>query len=105
MKEALTSGSIIESTHTDDAASRIKEVAIDAGIDVVGIAPVERWDDAAPDGHRPADILPGARSVIVLGARGPTAGAWQNSDHRFIEGNGYDFRNDLIVQIVADYIE
>ena len=105
MKEALTSGSIIESTHTDDAASRIKEVAIDAGIDVVGIASVERWDDAAPDGHRPADILPGARSVIVLGARGPTAGAWQNSDHRFMEVNGYDFRNDLIVQIVADYIE
>ena len=105
MTETLTPASVAESTDNNDAASRIKEVAIKAGIDVVGIAPVQRWDDAAPEGHRPADILPGARSVIVLGARGPTAGSWKSPDHRFMEVNGYDFRNDLIVQILADYIE
>ena len=76
-----------------------------AGADVVGIAPVERWDKDVPEGHRPVDVLPGARSVIVVGARGPTAGAWQSPDHRFMEVNGYDFRNDRVVHIVADFIE
>ncbi len=102
VQESRESGKAINS---DEKTRQVKEVAINAGIDVVGIAPAERWDDAAPEGHRPADILPGARSVVVLGTRGPTAGAWQSPDHRFMEVNGYDFRNDLIVQIVADFIE
>ena len=102
VQESRESGKAINS---DEKTRQVTEVAINAGIDVVGIAPAERWDDAAPEGHRPADILPGARSVVVLGTRGPTAGAWQSPDHRFMEVNGYDFRNDLIVQIVADFIE
>ena len=102
VQESRESGKAINS---GEKTRQVKEVAINAGIDVVGIAPAERWDDAAPEGHRPADLLPGARSVVVLGTRGPTAGAWQSPDHRFMEVNGYDFRNDLIVQIVADFIE
>jgi len=95
-----------ESNNIEDQTRRVKEIAIDAGIDVVGIAPVERWEEeAAPEGHRPADILPGARSVVVLGARGPTAGAWKCPDHRFMEVNGYDFRNDVVAHIVSDFIE
>ena len=35
------------------------------GADLVGIAPVERFEKA-PEGHKPEDILPGARSVIVF---------------------------------------
>lgn len=88
-----------------DATNQIKQAARAAGIDAVGIAPVERWDEAAPEGHCPADILPGARSVVVVGARGPTAGAWKCPDHRFMEVNGYDFRNDVVAHIVADHIE
>ena len=76
-----------------------------AGADVVGIAPVERWDKDVPEGHRPVDVLPGAQSVIVVGARGPTAGAWQSPNHRFMEVNGYDFRNDRVIHMVADHIE
>jgi epoxyqueuosine reductase QueG len=34
----------------------------------VGVAPVERLKDA-PRGHRPQDILPEAKSVIVVGRR------------------------------------
>lgn len=89
-----------------ERSRRVKEVALNAGVDVVGIAPVSRWDDAAaPEGHRPQDILPGARSVVVVGARGPTAGAWKCADHRFMEMNGYDFRNDMVIHVIADYIE
>jgi epoxyqueuosine reductase QueG len=105
MNEVLESRESINASSSEEQTRRVKEVAINAGIDVIGIAPVERWDDAAPKGHRPADILPGARSVVVVGARGPTAGAWKCPDHRFMEVNGYDFRNDLVTHIVADYIE
>jgi epoxyqueuosine reductase len=86
-------------------SDEIKAVALSAGGDVVGIAAVEAWDEFVPEGNRPADILPGARSVIVVGARGPTAGAWKSPDHRLMEVTGYDFANDRAVHVIADYIE
>ena len=83
----------------------IKALALKAGGDVVGIAPVERWDEYVPEGYRPGDILPGARSVVVVGVRGPSAGAWQSPDHRIMEVNGYDFANDRAIHVVSDHIE
>ena len=62
-----------ENTGPGQLAGRVKQFALDTGADVVGIAPVERWDKDVPEGHRPVDVLPGARSVIVVGARGPTS--------------------------------
>ena len=61
----------------ETASTAIKAAALSFGADVVGIANVERWEAYAPAGYRPADLLPGARSVVVVGARGPTAGAWR----------------------------
>ena len=53
---------MFEAKITDEVKSYIiKEV--DA--DLVGIAPVERFEKA-PKGHKPEDILPGAKSVIVF---------------------------------------
>jgi epoxyqueuosine reductase len=46
----------------------VKEFVRGLGASLVGIAPVERFADA-PRGHRPADLLPGARSVVVFGLR------------------------------------
>lgn len=92
-------------TGAEQLAGRLKEFAVKAGADVVGIAPVERWGKDVPEGHRPDDVMPGARSVIVVGARGPTAGAWQSPSHRLMEVNGYDFRNDRVVHMVTDFIE
>ena len=86
-------------------AEDIRRLALESGVDVVGIAPVARWNDFVPVGSRPCDILPGARSVVVVGVRGPSAGAWQSPDHRLIEMNGYDFANDRVIHIVADHIE
>ena len=37
-------------------------------MDCIGITDVERLS-GAPEGHRPTDILPGAKSVIVMGVR------------------------------------
>lgn len=49
---------------------RMIEVARQAGADLVGITPVERLA-GAPAGHKPTDLMPDARSVIVLASRMP----------------------------------
>jgi len=46
----------------------IKEKAKALGVDLVGIASVDRFADA-PEGKRPTDLLPNAKSVIVFGIR------------------------------------
>ncbi len=102
------SSTIAAATDTRQTASRterIKQFALEAGGDVVGIADPQSWDEHVPEGHRPYDILPGAKSVIVVGVRGPTAGAWRSPNHRVMEVNGYDFRNDAAIHRVADMIE
>ena len=45
----------------------VKEYGINAGASVVGIAASKDFG-LAPDGFRPADVLPGCVSVVVLGA-------------------------------------
>ena len=45
MNEVVESKKLSGSINAEEQARRIKEVAINAGIDVIGIAPVERWDD------------------------------------------------------------
>lgn len=47
---------------------RIKQLAYDQQMDFVRITPAERLAHAPP-GHRPTDLLRGAKSVIVLGMR------------------------------------
>ena len=47
-------------------AEEVKEFFRKRDIDFVGIAPVERFIHA-PEGRRPTDLLPGAKSVIVIG--------------------------------------
>jgi len=51
-------------------ASTVIDFARKAGADLVGIAPLERFD-GAPEGHRPEDILPGARSIVAMAKRIP----------------------------------
>jgi epoxyqueuosine reductase len=42
------------------------------GADLVGIATVDRFE-GAPEGHKPEDLLPGAKSVVALAKRIPLA--------------------------------
>ena len=49
----------------------VKKHAIEElDMDYVGITGVDRLS-GAPEGHRPTDILPGAKSVIVMAVRLP----------------------------------
>lgn len=54
------------------AAAQIKLRATELGMDLCGIAPVERFADA-PQGFHPADISKDCKSVIVLAARFPVS--------------------------------
>ena len=84
---------------------RIKEVGRKAGALVVGVAAADAFNEFVPDGHRPADLLPEAKSVVVAGNLGPTAGAWHCPDHRVMEINGYDFRENVAIHVMCDFIE
>ena len=51
-----------------DLTKDVKKMAFSKRIDMIGIAPVERFQ-GAPKGHHPAEVLPGCESVISLGRR------------------------------------
>ena len=90
---------------TDGVVQAVKRVGLDAGARVVGVAGAEAFRAGVPEGFRPEDILPGARSVVVAGGDGPTAGAWRCPDHRVMEITGYDLRENVAIHAMCDYIE
>jgi hypothetical protein len=49
----------------DDLTQKVMDTLLEWGADLVGIAPVERFD-GAPEGHRPTDFLPECKSVISI---------------------------------------
>ena len=55
---------------------KVKDLVLENDVDYVGIAPVDRFKNA-PEGHKPQDLLPGAKSVISIGtcvSKGPQLG-------------------------------
>jgi Uncharacterized Fe-S protein len=56
-----------------DLKDRIKKFCIDAGADIIGFAPVQRWDqfNQVPPDFRPRALWEPARTVIVLGVGMP----------------------------------
>ncbi len=104
-KKIVNGVAAMNDLEAESQTQQIKQFALAGGADVVGIADPRAWDEYVPEEHRPDDILPGARSVIVVGSRGPTAGAWRSPNHRVMEVNGYDFSNDAAIHRVADAIE
>jgi len=59
----------------------IKQLGIQQGADIVGIASVADINKYAPPGHRPDDILTGAKSTIVFSKRS-IRGGWHSPDYR-----------------------
>ena len=51
-----------------DLKALIKATAKANGMDLCGVANVERFD-TCPEGRHPTGVLPGCKSVIVVGAR------------------------------------
>ncbi len=61
----------------------IKGRAVKLGATVVGIAPAD-LRNRAPEGYRPVDLLPGAKSVIVVGRPMVAAAAYVSPEWRVI---------------------
>lgn len=86
----------------------LTQFALTKGADMVGIAPVERFN-GSPEGHHPADFLPGATCVVVIGARIPLAAA--ENWHRVLTpyqvyGHGIlSFRLALMEYELARFLE
>jgi len=51
-------------------AIEVKELLRDLGVDLCGIAPIDRFD-SAPEGFHPTDVLPACKSVIVFAKKFP----------------------------------
>lgn len=68
----------------------IKAEATMAGAVIVGIAAVDAVNRYAPPGHRPDDILRGAKSVVVVAGGQPTGGAWHAGKARPQASVGYN---------------
>lgn len=60
----------MESIYDMKRTNSVIDFAKEMGADLAGIAPVDRFE-GAPGGHRPQDLLTGARSVVALVKRIP----------------------------------
>jgi len=89
----------------ENLKNKMKKFALSRGADLVGIASVSRFE-GAPDGHKPEDILPDAKTVIVLAKRIPNSVV--------MDGPATSYHNmmtifynqlDLIAHEMAIYIE
>ena len=68
----------------DAAKSELAATAAKSGVLVSGVADANAFD-AAPDGRRPVDLLPKAKSVFVIGGAQPRAGDWQSPNYQHME--------------------
>jgi len=55
----------------------LEKIATENGVDLFGVAPVGRMRNA-PEGHRPEDILPEAKSIIAMAIKIPYAAVRAN---------------------------
>jgi epoxyqueuosine reductase len=78
----------------------IKERARQHGADIVGIASEARLHGEA-EGHRPADLLPGAKSVISVGIR-QLRSYMEKAPNTMFFMYGYRQKNDYINEITSD---
>lgn len=74
-------GDILEENR--NLSEQIKNIAFMAGADLVGFAPADELEAKAPEGHKPSDLLPGSKSVIVV-----AGGNSLNEDRLYLHGIG-----------------
>ena len=64
--------------------TEIADIAQKSGALVSGVAAAEAFN-IAPEGRRPTDLLPRAKSVFVMGGAQPRAGDWQSPNYQHME--------------------
>ena len=82
----------------------IEKTARKGGALTFGVADPAKFI-AAPEGHRPEDLLPGVRSVIVVGGAKPRAGDWASADFRHMELSSTNDRITATAMKITNLIE
>lgn len=95
-----------ENSARDEADRRgeLEALARKGGALAFGIADAQAFT-AAADGHRPTDLLPGARCVIVVGGAKPRAGDWQSPSYQHMELSSTNDRITALAMRLAHHIE
>ena len=70
----------------------------------MGVADAEAFT-AVPEGKRPTDYLPGAKSVVVMGGAQPRAADWQSPKYEHMEVSSTTDRISALGNRVATHIE
>jgi len=86
------------------AKTELATIARKSGALVSGVASAEVFD-AAPEGRRPTDILPKAKSVFVIGGAQPRAGDWQSPNYQHMEVTSTSDRMQTLALKMARIIE
>jgi len=50
----------------EDLTKQIKNIALNSGAELIGIASAKQLEKGAPKGHRPSDLMLKAKSAIIL---------------------------------------
>jgi epoxyqueuosine reductase QueG len=88
-----------------DAKELIRTIALRAGAAVCGFAEAAAFDAQAPEPHRPRDLLPGARAVVVVGGAQPRAGDWIATSPWVLTTMGTSDRIHAVARRVTQYVE
>ena len=86
------------------AKAEIATLAAKSGALVTGVAAADAFEQA-PEGRRPADLLPRAKCVVVLGGAQPRAGDWQSPNYQHMEVTTTSDRVHTLALKVARTIE
>jgi hypothetical protein len=71
---------------TEKLTDEIRKLGLNNGAELVGFTSAERIERDAPEGHRPSDLMPNAKSVIVL-----ACGRKLNEDREYVYKWGPNF--------------
>ncbi len=93
-----------ERMSADNIKGELLAFAAKGGALVAGVADANAFG-AAPEGHRPGDLLPGAKSVFVVGGAQPRAADWKSPHASFMETSSTSDRINALGLRVANQIE
>jgi hypothetical protein len=88
----------------DNIKGELMAFARKGGALAAGVADAEAFT-AAPEGHRPTDLLPGAKSVLVVGGAQPRAADWQSPMASMMEASSTADRINALGLKLANHIE
>ena len=87
-----------------EAKRELIAFALKGGALTAGVADAAAFS-AAPEGHRPTDMLPNAKAVFVVGGAQPRAADWLSPQSSFMETSSTADRINALGLKIANHIE